>query len=58
MSADVITASAGIATFPVDARDADELIELADRAPLYAANHRGRDCLVTAAELEAAAIAV
>ena len=47
MSADVITASAGIATFPVDARDADELIEMADRA-LYAAKHRGRDCLVTA----------
>ena len=57
MSADVITASAGIATFPVDARDADELIEMADRA-LYAAKHRGRDCLVTASELEAAAVAV
>jgi diguanylate cyclase (GGDEF)-like protein len=52
-----LSASAGVATFPVDARDAQELIEMADRA-LYAAKHRGRDCIVTAAELEAAAIAV
>jgi diguanylate cyclase (GGDEF)-like protein len=45
-----VSASAGVATFPVDARDPGELFELADRA-LYEAKRRGRDQIICASEI-------
>ncbi|MBX9877722.1 MAG: diguanylate cyclase [Candidatus Obscuribacterales bacterium] len=38
----IVTASVGVATFPDDAQDRDQLTELADQA-LYLAKHRGRN---------------
>jgi diguanylate cyclase (GGDEF)-like protein len=45
-----VSASAGVATFPVDARTPQELFELADRA-LYEAKRRGRDQVVAVSDL-------
>jgi diguanylate cyclase (GGDEF)-like protein len=46
----VVTASFGVACFPNDAYDPDALVRVADRA-LYAAKARGRNCVVSSAEL-------
>ena len=45
-----VTFSAGVAAFPADAHNVEELIGAADRA-LYAAKARGRNCVVGAQEL-------
>lgn len=48
-----ITLSAGVATFPKNGRTTDSLLQAADQA-LYEAKARGRDCVVSADELEPA----
>ena len=45
-----ISARFGVAAFPTDAPDPARLLPIADRA-LYAAKARGRNCVVTSAEL-------
>ncbi len=44
-----VTASVGVATFPDDAQDRDQLTELADQA-LYLAKHRGRNRVCSVSE--------
>lgn len=51
-----ISASFGVAVFPTDAPDPARLLRIADRA-LYAAKSRGRNCVVTSAELLAEPVA-
>jgi diguanylate cyclase (GGDEF)-like protein len=45
----VVTASLGVATFPYDAQDRENLTELADQA-LYLAKHRGRNQVCSVSE--------
>jgi diguanylate cyclase (GGDEF)-like protein/PAS domain S-box-containing protein len=51
-----ITASLGVAIFPEDGATLDDLVEVADEA-LYAAKNSGRDRVVSAREMRAAAAA-
>jgi diguanylate cyclase (GGDEF)-like protein len=44
-----ITVSAGVSTFPEDARERESLITLADKA-LYSAKRNGRDLVVVFSE--------
>ncbi len=49
-----LTASVGWATYPVDARSRDDLLNRADLA-MYMAKKRGRNCICGASELESVA---
>ena len=49
-----VTASFGVASFPDDAPDGEMLVRMADRA-LYSAKARGRNCVISSAELIAEA---
>jgi len=47
-----VTVSAGVATFPLDANEKQELIDLADQA-LYQAKRQGRNRTLSASQLRA-----